>query len=84
MRDSSRKWCNSPAGQLRPIRAGAIVQGTVVPTAPKSGWSLTLNGGTRSIAEVYAAQKKAAKKYAGDDVSIGGYSSSGWTTNKVK
>mmetsp|Transcript_21505 Transcript_21505/g.43559 ORF Transcript_21505/g.43559 Transcript_21505/m.43559 type:complete len:92 (-) Transcript_21505:346-621(-) len=49
--------------------ASAIQQsqttGQVVPTkkAPKSGWSLTMGGGTRTIEDVYADQKKAAKKY---------------------
>ena len=35
--------------------------------APSSGWSLTMNGGVRTIADVYADQKKAAKSYIQKD-----------------
>jgi len=34
------------------------------PKAPKSGYTLTMAGGQRTVADVYAAQKKAAKAEA--------------------
>lgn len=39
----------------------------MVPTAPKSGWSLTLAGGRLTKEMREKAQKKEAKAYAGPD-----------------
>ena len=50
--------------------------------APKSGWTLTMAGGTRTVEDVYAAQKKAAKAYIQKkDVELtSDKRNSGWTT----
>ena len=50
---------------------------------PKAGWTLTLNGGIRTVEDVYAAQKKAAKGYQPKDElgsDVVRYQK-GWTTN---
>ena len=49
---------------------------------PSSGYTLTLNGGTRTIADVYASQAKAAKGYMkGDGDCDVKRTNKGWTTN---
>lgn len=52
--------------------------------APKSGWSLTMNGGARTIDDVRKAQEKAAKSYAvrvSGDVEVDTKrTEKGWTT----
>ena len=50
---------------------------------PKAGWTLTLNGGVRTVEDVYAAQQKAAKGYQPKDElgsDVVRYQK-GWTTN---
>lgn len=64
--------------------AAPAMTGMIVPTkkAPKSGWTLTLAGGTRTIADVRAARKKAEKSYVQKDeveCDITRYEG-GWTT----
>ena len=51
--------------------------------APKSGWTLTMAGGVRTLDDVYAAQKKAKKAYNGgqDGKSDLSRYQKGWTTN---
>lgn len=61
---------------VAPVRANMVVmqqnQPTPAPTAPKSGWSLTMAGGERTVEDVRKAQEKAKKSYNGkDDVTTG-------------
>jgi len=72
-----------PGPVTRPPQRSSLVMNEA-PKPPKKDYMLTLNGGVRTVADVYADQKKAAKKYEGKDVTHGGYNAGGWTTNKVK
>jgi len=53
------------------------------PKAPKNGWTLTLAGGSRTVADVYKDQAKAAKSYIQKDEVEMDYkrTKAGWTTN---
>lgn len=62
------KKAGTPGDWKRSGASASPMTGRIVPTgaaakAPKSGWTLTLAGGTRTVADVYEDQKKAAKKY---------------------
>lgn len=50
-----------PGPAVAPMRTSGLAMQQEPPKAPKSGWSLTMAGGTRSVADVYADQRKAAK-----------------------
>eukprot|EP00322_Chrysochromulina_rotalis_P008216 CAMPEP_0115853282 /NCGR_PEP_ID=MMETSP0287-20121206/13424_1 /TAXON_ID=412157 /ORGANISM="Chrysochromulina rotalis, Strain UIO044" /LENGTH=93 /DNA_ID=CAMNT_0003307355 /DNA_START=132 /DNA_END=413 /DNA_ORIENTATION=- len=73
-----------PAPGVSPLRttvAAMQEQQPEPPKAPSSGWTLTLGGGTRSVEDVYAAQKKAAKSLQGKDGECDiKETQKGWTT----
>ena len=75
-----------PSPTVAPLRTTGLIMNDA-PKPPKKDFMLTLNGGRRTVEDVYADQKKAAKKedlYASQEPVLGGYSAGGWTTNKVK
>ena len=55
-----------PAVAPAPMRVNTPVM-QEQPKAPKSGWTLTLAGGSRTIEDVRAARKKAEKSYIQKD-----------------
>ena len=75
-----------PGPVAAPPRCGVFMNEEPKKPFPKAGWTLSLNGGQRTIADVYKAQKKAADKenLYKNPVKLGGYNSDGWTTNSVK
>jgi len=78
----------APVGVQSKLTTAASMRTSLVmnepPKPPSSGYTLTLNGGKRTVQDVYNDQKKAAKKEYPTNVQTGGYTASGWTTNKVK
>ena len=70
-----------PTGMRTPAPAG-----TPMKKAPKSGWSLTMAGGQRTVADVYEARDKARKAYEKTTMGEDGKSDltmkvyKGWTT----
>mmetsp|Transcript_39784 Transcript_39784/g.65955 ORF Transcript_39784/g.65955 Transcript_39784/m.65955 type:complete len:94 (+) Transcript_39784:66-347(+) len=74
-----------PGPAVAPLRTNVLVMSEAdVMKPPKKDFMLTLAGGTRTIEDVYAAQKKAAKAYnslkADGECDIKSYQK-GWTTN---
>ena len=59
-----------PGPAVAPVRTTALsMNGAQAepPKAPKAGWTLTMAGGQRTVQDVYADQKKAAKGYIQKD-----------------
>ncbi len=51
-----------PGPATAPLRVAVVSMNGAEPVkAPKSGWSLTMAGGERTVEDVYKAQQKAAK-----------------------
>ena len=85
--------CGASTAAAGDVKTAAVAPLRVVPAmnapeevkpAPKSGWTLTMAGGARTVDDVWASQEKAAKKYmsgAGKDgeSDIKAYEK-GWTT----
>ena len=68
---------------VAPMRANVpAMQEMQPPKAPKAGWTLTMAGGVRTMADVRTDQQKAAKKYMNDkdgQCDLKRYQT-GWTT----
>ena len=68
---------------VAPLRTTALVMNDPQqPRAPRSGWSLSMGGGQRTLADVRRDQRKAAKKYMAEKEGECDIKrvQSGWTT----
>ena len=72
-----------PGPAVAPVRTTGLAMNEGPPKPPKAGYTLTLAGGQRTVADVYKDQKKAAKSYVQkDEVELDiKRCQKGWTTN---